>query len=354
MKKLLFYFTGFIFIIHLAGCNRDDIIISSPVNTTTTDGAYILSEGIFNSPGTSKLSFYSLQGDTIDVNIFNPGSLGNTPDGLILFNKNLFITEQGNTGVSGKIYETDTNGTVILSNDAGINPYSLAIANNKIYLTNGPTNNVSVVDMTSLATTSTINVGIYPQEIMSVGNKVFVCNTSIYMGPTDSTVSVIDAVSDAVIAIIKVRQAPSSLAVTNDGKLLVGCPGNPAQSVIYKIDPDTYSKLDSFELSNGLTSGFDKDISVDKNSNDIYFISNSNNIEKLNLNTKASSTFISNPNTAADFFHGYNFDSKNKRHYIADAKQFVTNGSISIFDGNGTLQNTFLTGFAPRRIVVKK
>ncbi|MEO8209024.1 MAG: YncE family protein [bacterium] len=352
MKKLFIFFVFAVCQIYFSGCDRDDVVNPPIVVVTEYQGAYVLSEGMFNNPGTAMLSFYNVVYGKFSPSIFNPGTLGNTPDGLILDGNNLYITEQGNTGAAGKIYQTDFSGTVKLSNNVGINPYSLTIANGKIYVTNGPAGNVSVVDKNSLATITTIPVGIYPQEILAIGNKVFVCNTSIFMGATDSTVSVIDAASDQLISTIKVRQAPSSLAVTNDGKLLVGCPGSPAAAMIYKIDPDNYLKLDSFVIANGFASGFDKDIAVDANTDNIYFISAVNNIVRLNLTTRLPEIFIANTSSSS-YFYGYNFDSENQKHYIADAKNFVTNGSFYIYDYNGTLINTFETGLAPRRILIK-
>jgi YVTN family beta-propeller protein len=340
-------------ILYLPGCNRDDVLEPIPVTGTEAEGAYVLSEGGF-SAGSSKLYFYNLLSGSFAESIFNPANLGLVPDGMILDNDNLFITEQGNFGAAGKVYKTDTNGTVILSSNVGVNPYSLATANGKLYITNGPVNNVSVVDKNSLMTLSIITVGVYPQEILALGNKVFVCNTSEFMGATDSTVSVIDAASDIIIATIKVRQTPSSLAVTNDNKLLVGCPGVSAIGIIYKIDPDNYSILDSFVINNAFASGFAKDIAVDRNTDNIYFISNLNNIVRLNLVTKQSIVFINNLNASTDLFYGYNYDSKNVRHYVANADiNFTLNGSLNVYDGNAALLNTFTTGIAPRRIVIK-
>ncbi|MBK8552331.1 MAG: YncE family protein [Ignavibacteria bacterium] len=352
MKRNIIRIIFIISIVYITGCSRDDVTINTPVAGVTSEGAYILSEGGF-SAGSSKLSFFNSITGNFSLSIFNPGSLGLFTDGMILESNNLYITEQGNFGVSGKIYKTDTNGTVIVSNNAGINPYSLTAANGKLYVTNGPANNVSVIDQNSLTTNSTISVGVNPQEIQAIGSKVFVCNTSEFMGATDSTVSVIDANSDIVTAVIKVRQTPSSLAVSNDMKLLVGCPGVPASGIIYKIDPSSYAILDSFVIDNGFASGFGKDIAVDRSSDNIYFISNLNNIVRLNLITKEASVFIYNTNTATDYFYGYNYDSKNVRHYITDANDFVSNGSLLVYDGNATLLNTFTTGIAPRRIVIK-
>jgi len=351
MKKIFKFLVLILCITYLSGCNRDEIV-NPPIDVNALVGAYILSEG-GSAVGSSKLSFYNLVSDNFSENIFTPGALGLFPDGLINDNGQLFLTEQGNFGSAGKIYKLDSNGLVKDFQSVGTNPYSIASANGKLYLTNGPANNVSVVDKNSLNIITTVNVGLYPQEIISIGNKVFVCNTSVFAGGTDSTVSVIDASSDQVIATIKVRKKPSSLAVTNDEKLLVGCPGSAATGIIYKLDPGNYSKLDSFVINNPPASGFDKDIAVDRNNNTIYFISFFNNIAKYDMVTRAQSVFINNFNTSDNFYYGYNYDSKNRKHYIANAKNFLVNGSIIVYDANGNITRTYTTGIAPRRIVIK-
>ncbi|MEO6693796.1 MAG: YncE family protein [Ignavibacteria bacterium] len=350
MKKLFLSFILLINIFLIYGCNRDEII-NPPVDVFTANGAYILTEGS-GAVGSAKLSFYNFNNDVYSENISST-TLGLFPDGLIFNNHELFLCEQGNFGSAGKVYKLDTNGFVRNFSSVGTNPYSLTLNTGKLYLTNGPANNVSVLLKDSLETVTTINVGVYPQEIISIGNKVFVCNTGVFSGPGDSTVTVIDAASDVVIATIRVRKSPSSLAVTNDGKLLVGCPGSVANGIIYKFDPSNYNKLDSFVINNSPALGFDKDIAVDRNSNAIYFITFLNNIAKYDMVTRAHSVFISNVNTSDDFYYGYNFDSKNRIHYVTNAKNFLVNGSINIYNDNASLIRSFNTGIAPRRIVIK-
>ncbi len=352
MNRLFTVLIIIIIFIYNSGCNRDEII-TAPVTVNTSKGAYVLSEGGF-SPGTSKLSFYNRTKDSFYVSIFNPGSIGLSPDGMILHNNNLYITEQGNFGSAGKIYKTDTNGTVISSADVGTNPYSLAIANNKIYITNGPANNVSVLDINSFALLSTVSVGIYPQEIISIGNKVFVCNTSVFNGPYDSTVSVIDASIDQVVASIIVRKTPSALGVTTDGKLLVGCPGNSSAAAIFKIDPNTYNKLDSFT---NLNYGFCKDISV-MSSDRISYIAGSAYAEAgivtYNMSSRVSTLAIDQPSTGLNYSLAYDVESASI--YIGYVPGFTVSGKMQIYNTSGVIQKeyTITNAIAPRRIVIKK
>jgi YVTN family beta-propeller protein len=348
-KNIIMLIVLFTAAVYFSGCSKDNPVIT-PVQLPSTKGAYILSEGSL-TPGASALSFYSSVKDSFYLSIFSNGNLGLFPDGIQLYSNNLYITEQGNFGQPGKLHKLDTTGSQITENvSVGTNPYSLTIANNKIYVTNGPASNVSVLDINSLSLIKTISVGVYPQEILAIGSKVFVGNKSAFGGTQDSTVSVIDVTHDSVVTTIVVRQDPSSLALTNDGKLLVGCPGSA--NIIYKIDPSTYVKTDSMAAPEGFTS----DISVDLNSTNIYFIGGMNSsgdrVTKLDLSTKTFSTII-NAN-AGSTFYGYGFDSDNKKHYVLDAKNFNVNGSLYIYNINNSLKNTFTTGIAPRRVVFKR
>ncbi|MDD5361538.1 MAG: hypothetical protein PHN88_05360 [Ignavibacteria bacterium] len=341
MKKIFF----FLFLIYsfIAFSCSDDVVNNNII--TTTKGVFILSEGSM-TPGSAKLSYYNSVKDSFYVSIFNPSSFGLFPDGIIKVNDNLYITEQGNYNSPGKIYKTDMNGTIIDQKTIGLNPFSLCNANNKFYVTNGPSGNVSVLN-SNLDEVTTIAAGVYPQEIFSFSGKVYVCNTSLYGGPNDSTISVIDANSDAIIKTLKIDRDPSSIAYTNDNKLIAGCPG--ANGKLFFFETMNYS------LSDTLSSpyGFSKDLSVDKLSNNVYFIGYAGDIIKLNLDTKTFTKFISLP-ASSSYIYGYCFDYLSSQHYLLDAKNFTGNGSFSIYSNSGVKIKSFNTGAAPRRLLIYK
>jgi YVTN family beta-propeller protein len=239
------------------------------------------------------------------------------------------------------------NGTVVLQKSVGTNPYSLCTANNKLYITNGPTSKVSVVEVNSLNTIKEINVGVYPQEIISYNNKVFVCNTSIYGGASDSTISIIDANSDEVTKVLRVDKDPSGLVITNDGRLLVSSNGSFGK--IYVFEAITYNLVDSLFSPYG----FSKDFSIDKLSNNVYFIGANSDVVKLNLDTRTFSKLISKPNPQS-FIYGYIYDYVSQKHYLADAGDFVSVGNLLVYSASGTPTKTLVTGVAPRRIIVNK
>jgi DNA-binding beta-propeller fold protein YncE len=123
-------------------------------------------------------------------------------------------------------------------------------------------------------------------------------------------VTVIDSETDVVIDTITVKLNPSSLAITNDGNLLIGCP----IGIIYEFELSEFSKIDSFEIAEV---GFGKDIWVDKKSDMIYFTTWSNAIAGLNTATKESSIAVND--TTILFTYGYAFDYISGNHYLTDA-----------------------------------
>ncbi len=305
------------------------------MNAQQLNRVYVLSEGGF-SAGTSQLSMLQIEDSLFTPSIFNPGNIGLYPDGLFFYKNNIYLTEQGNFGGSGKIYKLDSLGTIINSTEVGTNPYSLTIANQKVYITNGPISNVSVLNLDDFSYVKDIQVGVYPQEITSNNDYVFVANNSLWGGDSDSTVSVIDTRTDSVVQIITVKLNPSSLALTNDNHLLIGCPGDATTGIIYKIELDNFSKVDSFFVPEY---GFGKDISVDTTKNSIYFKGSFNDIVNIDLLTKNVNRVV-NPVDAA-FIYGYGYYPVNQTHYLLDAKDFSSNGALTIFNSEGTLLNTY-------------
>ena len=343
----LFYSLLILTALILSGCTRDELTPPDP-GSVTSKGAYILSEGS-GAPNSTALSFYDINSGSFSLNIVAQ-TIGAFPDGLIISGSELFMTAQGNFGSTGKIYKMDTTGSVISSNDVGTNPYSLTEANGKLYLTNGPASSVSVVQKSDLSQTTTIPVGAYPQEILTVSGNVFVCNTTAFGGSDENTVSVIDPSSDQVISTITVGKNPSALAVLNDGNLIIGCADSA--SYMYIVNPTTFNKIDSFQT----TEGCYRDIVVNPNSNEVYFIGGNfpdTKIMRLNIVTGATNIFLGLAGGGL-VYYGMGYDSIAGRFYFAlAASNFSSNGKFRVVRPDGSTENEYTTGIGPRRIVIR-
>ena len=332
MKKSLTLFLLFVFTISITAQQLNKV--------------YVLSEGGF-TPGSSQLSMLNVQSNELSNSIFSPGNIGLYPDGLFLTDTEIYLSEQGNYGGAGKVYKLDKTGAVIASSEVGTNPYSLTLTNNKVYITNGSASNVSVINSDDFSLVKDIEVGVYPQEIISNENYVFVANTSLWGGDSDSTISVISTNLDSVINTITVRLNPSSLALTNDNHLLIGCPGSDTNGVIYKVELTNFTKVDSFTIP---THGFGGNIYVNNETNKIYFTASFNDIIEFDLNSKESKRVVQPLD--ATYIYGYNYDMISNVHYLLDAKDFSANGNLLTYNSEGELLNTYETGVAPKRVVL--
>lgn len=353
IKQFLYFSAAVIIMMSLQSCTRDEIAVTpSPVDTRF--GVYILSEGTF-TPGSARLSFYNFDNDRFTASIFNPGALGLFPDGICVDRGSLFITEQGNFGSPGKIYKTDTNATVLRSAEAGINPYSVSITNGRIYVTNGPSNTVSVFIPDNLQLAATINVRNYPQELTGIGNRVFVCNFGSFSTGDDSVITVIDAGNNQVVNNIVVGKNPSSVIPSSDGKLLVGIPGDSSRGAIYKIDPINLARLDTFA---SLRYGFSKDLNR-FGSDLLYFIAgqaySERQVVSYRISTGEQRVILEQPPGFINY--GLAIDQTDGNLYVAQAAaDFVSEGRFRVYDPEGTLLRDFQIsgGVTPRRIVVRR
>lgn len=347
MNLLQKVFPLFFALIFIQGCYRDEIVIpETPSNQSNRLGVYVLSEGN-SEPDQSRLSFLSFYSGEFSPNITFPSLLGYYPDGLTESNSSIFVLEKGLPGGPGKIYRMDTTGVIVNSNQMGINPYSLVVVNQKAFCTDGADSSVLIADINSLAVTKRIKTGLNPQEIVSIGNKVYAANTSTH-GNGDSTIMVIDGVNDVGLTKIKISGIPASLAVSSDGYLLAG--SSAYGGIIYKFSPHDYAKTDSFLVGSLAI----KDMSVDYYTGKIFFISNYNSIKSLNPSTREVVSVITSVLVSElQYINGYAYDYKSKKHYLADAKNFAVFGVLYRFSEEGVLEDSYGLGYSPRRILIR-
>lgn len=336
----------------VSSCTRDEVMVNPPPPSVET-GVYILSEGAF-APGTSKLSFYNSANDSFYQSIFSPGALGLFPNGMVKVDNNLFVTEQGNFGAAGKIYKLDLSGNVLSSASIGTNPFAISETNGRLFVTNGPSNKVLVINRESLLSLGEITVRNYPQELTGIGNRVFVCNTGSFTTGDDSVITVIDAGNNQIVGNVVVGKNPSSVAASSDGKLLVGCPGDSLTAAIYKIDP---INLSTIAVYRGLKYGFSKDLNI-SGSSKLYFVAGNvyddREVVSYDIGSGSSQIIIGKPSGYLNY--GLIFDSGSGRLYVCNAAaDFTSPGRFRAYSSSGALlKDILMDGVSPRRMLIKR
>ncbi len=355
MKKHFLFVTLAFFILStfFYSCKKTT---TPPEDTGYLHGAYITNEGGFNKNNGS-ISYIDLDSSYVVNNLFQ--SINNRPLGDVVQS----FTVAGDKGLivvnnSAKVEVVDMKTFVSLGTITGCNypRYALATAGEEAYLTNGAfAGKVYVLDLTGMEITDSITVGSGPEEMVKLGDYVYVANSGGWS--IDSTVSVIDVKSRKVVKNIVTGDNPVALKVDGEGDIWVLCKGrvlyDPQDwSVIYESD----SKLEvisattqevkaSYVIGEKGDSFNPQRLAVNGNGTEIYFIEK-DGIYRVDIHNPEipDSPFIHGN------FYGMGIDPATGMIYAVDAKDFSENGVLSRYLPDGTLQDKVTVGIAPNGV----
>ncbi len=339
----------------------DDGGIILPVEKTPAIGEYILSEGGFGSNNT-KLSFYNNNTSTVVGDFFaqqNPtitGGLGDTGNDMIVYGGKLYII----LNVSGRV-------TVLNAADAsfiksisfiagGVNksPRYAVGARGKVYVT-AYDNKVSVIDTTTLTIVNTIPVGPNPEGIAASANYLYVANSGGYNTIPDSTLSLIDLNTETEIKKIKVGVNPNKVEINQAGNIFVSAYGN------FGSIPPSISVINGSTNANGINLGPNFQYSHIRIFGDIaYVFNNYGGAGTAKVFNSATNAIVRNEfitdGTVITTPYGINVDDLTGDVYIADAKNYVSAGSVTCFTSAGVKKFSFSVapGVNPNKIVFRR
>ena len=207
--------------------SQNDELTRFPVNSdgslgTATSFPLPAVNGASALPGKS---LYSADGSTLYVPLNGQNTVVavNPNDGTVEHTWNVGIAPRELALVNGKLYVSDEGGRTANSGDKTLDSYGTAVPSDP-YLGTSTTGAVSVIDPSDTsAAVQTIPVGLHPTALYADRGVLFVANTN------SDTVSVVDTTKNQVVQTIatqpwpasKVGYQPTSIALTNDGHLLV-------------------------------------------------------------------------------------------------------------------------------------
>jgi YVTN family beta-propeller protein len=340
---------------------NDDTIPVAPVQLTPAIGQYILSEGGFGGNNT-KLSFYNNATNTVVGDFFaqqNPtitSGLGDTGNDMIVYGGKLYII----MNVSGRVTVLNASNATFIKNisfiEGGVNksPRYAVGARGKVYIT-AYDNKVSVIDTSSLTIVKTIPVGPNPEGIAASDNYLYVANSGGYNTIPDSTVSLIDLNTETEIKKIKVGVNPNKVEINQAGNIFVSAYGN------FSNIPPSLSVINGSTNANGINLGPNFQYSHLRIFGDIAYAYNNYGgggtakVFNTATNTIVRNEFITD-GTIITTPYGINVDDLTGDVYIADAKNYVTAGSVTCFTSTGVKKFSFSVapGVNPNKIVFRR
>ncbi len=340
----------FAFLVMFTGCKKDEDPI---VSTGSLDGIFVLNEGSFGSSNGS-ISFVTRDGDSKHEDLFyavNKRPLGDVVQSMTSYNGRGFIVVNN----SQKIEIVNLTSFKSMGVISGFSSprFFLPLSFSKAYVTDWFANRVAIVDLNANKITGSISVGQGPEQIVLAQGRAIVCNIGGF--GSDSTVSVINPVTDLVEATIAVGINPNSMAVDKNGAVWVLCGGDvgadwtggTADDIggsLFKIDPITLAVTQSFQFGQ---MNHPLKMTIDAAGENIFFLFGQSayggKIRKFNI----ADNNLPTSDWAAKSYYGLGVDPTSGNVYGAQANDFTNKGWIFRYNIGGTLVDSSKVGIGP-------
>lgn len=224
-------------------CSDDDDVLpgggDDPVEGAV-NGFYILNSGKMGS-NNATLSQYNAETGEVVKNVFktaNGKGLGDTANDMLLYGAKKYIA----VDKSNVIYVLDEQNKIVKEIQPVLDgqpesPRHLTALGEKVYVTLY-SGYVACIDTTSLEIEKRVQVGTYPEDLVAVGNKLYVANSG---WGVEKTVSVIDLNRFIEMKKLDVVQNPTVIKADKAGNVYVISMGNYGDilNTLQKIDTKT-------------------------------------------------------------------------------------------------------------------
>lgn len=339
----------------LVGCNPKPNDGGKPDESPAPyhDGVFVLCEGSYGA-GNASLWFYDPESGEVVADVFgaaNDALLGDVGQSLYMYNGLLFVVVNN----SGVVWVLDrTTGKVKASFENLTSPRFVAIDNSgtKGYISQLYTNEIITFDPRTLTQTGTITLEnvVSSEQMAVVGDKLFVASWS-----NDHKITVLDTTTNKQITTFEVGVQPYSMVVDKNNTLWVVCDGGNEYSTLpegvtmeapslWRINTETLAatKTQTFE-SGGY---FRSRLAMNGAGDTLYFIYDA--VWAIDV---ATGTLPSDPLITIEGWgqYGLDVDPVSGDIYIADAKDYMSNGEVARYGADGVLKSTFEVGLLPSK-----
>ncbi len=361
----------------LFSCKPDQPV--NPGTITIGSGMFVLNEGNFQFANSS-LTFYDIEADTVVNDLFykvNNAPLGDVAESMALVDGKLYLVVNN----SKYIYKVDAN-TIVCDTTK---PYKLGgfyspreiffVAPDKAYVTDIVGTNIWIINPQEMKHTGTIAMGNTTEKMLRVGNELFVSNWSYYYTDAYShdsyhTVQVVDLNNDVKVADIEVGKEPNTMVVDKNGHVWVLCEGRSwdeeydeegmpygENPTLWEIDP----MLRTAELRYEFVGPYEDDDEIKgvastlraNLAGDQFYMIYNNEVRRFDLATLSlSETFRIVPEPQG-LFYNMVVEPRTGEIYIADAKNYMKNGTVYRYTSDGLLLASFEAGIIPSAMLFK-
>ncbi|MGJ5643331.1 DUF5074 domain-containing protein [Formosa sp. S-31] len=331
-----------------SSCSSDDDGNDTPnlPKGTYDNGYFIINEG-GSDPSTASISFIS-EDNTLNSDIYrtenpNASETGSYLQSMFFDDTRAFIISgQANqiTVVDRYTFEYITT----LDSDFTAPRYGVVI-DDTAYVTNsngwddGSDDFITIINLNDYST-SKLALGITAEAITEANDIIYISNG--YYG-AGQTITVLDPKTNTTQLIdLGEGNAPNSFEIQN-GNLFVLTNNAGSNSNIFKINIATNAISQQMILPTLLADAKQLDIE----DNTIYFTNNTSVFKVSTSGDEDSFGKVLEYTSTSDWGAMYGFAVNNGTIYIADAGDFISNGTTFEFSLNGNQLNSYVTGISP-------
>lgn len=359
MRSNLFIIISTLTLSLFYACEKEPVEPPKPfvtIDTTYSNvGIYVLNEGLFNM-NNSTLTYYGFSNNTPVTDFFdiqNGRKLGDTGNDIAIYGNKMYII----VNVSCQLEVVDPFTGMSIKQIPFFNgikprqPRYIAFHKAKAFVCSFD-GTVAVIDTATLVIEKLINVGRNPDGIAVANNKVYVSNSGGLDYPNyDNTVSVIDANSLTEIKKIPVRINPYIIVPDKYGDLYVVSRGNYGniKMCLQIIDSQTDELKYTFPDLEVLNLAINGDTAY------VYYYDfmtgSGSKIMTINVKdeTIISQNFITDA-TVVETAYGIAVDKLSGDVFVTDAHGFVNTGNVICFSNSGKKKYSFTAGLNPGHI----
>lgn len=335
----------------IAGCEKDEEeTVADP--PAVTSGMVVACEGTF---GASNASIHKIYDDGNVGNAMYAAANGVAPGDVLQQYREFEGRGYAVLNNSQKVDVLNTSDFSLIGTITGCDyPRDVfVLSQSKGYISNGSgAGELLIFDPLSLDVTGSITVGQGPEEIAYNGTYVFVANSGGF--GIDNTVSVIDPLSDAVIATVETGDVPISLEVDYQNNVWVLCKGaieydadwnivNETEAFLQRIDG--MSHVITGQLQIGELGDHPQFMDADGDRNRLYLV-NDGSIRPFNIvNGEFDGTFNGGP------FHSVGVNPVTDEVYASSVPNYVDNDEVNVLTSEGVFVASYNVGIAPRAYV---
>ncbi|MEY3368714.1 MAG: hypothetical protein RI973_1869 [Bacteroidota bacterium] len=314
-----------------------------------TSGIFILNEGPFQN-GSGTVTFWDRESNEVHPDVFgaaNNGELiGNILHSMTIHNNSAYLVVNNGGKIVVTDHETFKKQGEIMNLEQP--RYFLPVSNGRAFVSqwgsDGLTGSLAVVNLNTLSIEKTIPVGVGPEQMLQVGNLLYVANSG-GIGGIDSTLTVIDIATEKVAGQILTGINPNSLQFDKNGDIWVACAG-----YIDWADPlsplNASGKLvrirDGAAVETLTLLGQAFDLVAKPGGEQLFFLNSNYGGEVFQFKPGES------PSPAlSGIYYAIDVDPEGQQLLAADARDFQSSGVVHLFDFSGQEKMTITAGIIP-------